>query len=346
MVQIDKRRLGKAIGLVLFAGVASGSLAVSAADTARVVVASYGGSFQEAQSKAFFEPSFKAAGVSVLATTGTSYPKVKAMVQSGNVTWDVVSADAAAFESEVKDGLLQPIDYSAVTADGIPDQFRTKYGVGYMQFSENLAWSKAKFPAGLTPAQFFDPAVKARRVMLALPYYNLEFALLADGVKPADLYPLDVDRGLRVIDRIKDQVVGFKSPSDVQALIQQGEVDAAFAPGGRVGNAIKAGADWAYTWNASVSIVEYWAVVKGAPHPADAMKFINFAVQPQQQAALSRLIPYGPTNVDALKLLDPAIAKDLPGTPENERFGAVLNSKWWNVNLDAVVARWNTYVMQ
>ena len=346
MVRFDKWRIGTAIGMVALTGAILTSPPVSAADSARVVVASYGGSFQEAQSKAFFEPSSRAAGVSVLGTTGTSYPKVKAMVQSGNVTWDVVSADAAAFESEVKDGLLQQIDYSAVVADGIPAQFRTKYGVGYMQFSENLAWDRTKFPTGLTPAQFFDPAVKARRVMLALPYYNLEFALLADGVKPVDLYPLDVDRGLRVIDRIKDQVVGFKSPSDVQALIQQGEVDAAFAPGGRVGNAIKAGADWAYTWNASVSIVEYWAVVKGAPHPVEAMKFINFAVQPQQQAALSRLIPYGPTNGDALKLLDPAIAKDLPGTPENEKFGAVLDSKWWNENLDAVVTRWNTYVMK
>ena len=76
------------------------------------------------------------------------------------------------------------------------------------------------------------------------------------------------------------------------------------------------------------------------------MKFINFAVQSQQQAALSRLIAYGPTNVDALKLLDPAIVKDLPGTPENERSGAVLNSKWWNENLDVVGPRWNTYVMR
>ncbi len=327
------------VGAVFFAG------AASAADPAEVVVAAYGGSFQDAQTKAFFESYAKATGAKVIGTTGTGYAKVKAMVASGTITWDVVSADAAAYENEAKDDLLQPLDYSIIKADGIPAEFRKKYGVGYMTFAENMAWNKDKFPNGLTPAQFFDPKVKARRVLPAVPYYNLEFALLADGVKAAGLYPLDVDRALKVINRVKDQIVGFKSPSDIQALIQQGEVDAAFGPGGRISNAIKAGANWTYGWDASVTIVEYWAVVKGAPHAAEAMKFINFAAQPEQQAALSRLISYGPTNVGALKLLDPAVAKDLPGTPENEKFGALLNSKWWNENLESVQTRWNTYIM-
>ncbi|WP_162733589.1 ABC transporter substrate-binding protein [Sinorhizobium sp. Sb3] len=342
-----RRSLCTSISIAMIAAIgATFVTAGNAADSGNVVVASYGGSFQDAQTKAFFEPYAGATGARVTGTTGTGYAKVKAMVTSGNITWDVISADAAAYESEVKDDLLQPIDYSIVKADGIPAELRTKYGVGYMKFAQNLAWNKDKFPNGLTPAQFFDPSVKARRVMLALPYYNLEFALLADGVKPADLYPLDVDRGLKVIDRIKDQIVGFKPPSDVQALIQQGEVDVAFGPGGRLNNAIKAGANWAYTYDGSVTVVEYWAVLKGAPNAAEAMKFINFAIQPEQQAELPKQIFYGPTNIDALKLLDPALAKDLPGNPENEKLGGVLNSKWWNDNLASVSTRWSTYIMQ
>jgi putative spermidine/putrescine transport system substrate-binding protein len=323
---------------------------VLAADPPKVVIASYGGSFQDAQAKAFFEPYAKTTGSKVIATTGTGHSKVKAMVASGNVTWDVISADAAAYENEVKDDLLQPLDYSIIKADGIPANLRTKYGIGYMKFAQNMAWDKKKFPNGLTPAQFFDPSVKARRVMLALPYYNIEFALLADGVKPADLYPLDVARALKVIDRVKDQIVGFKPPSDVQALIQQGEVDLAFAPGGRIQNSIKAGANWAYNYESSVTVVEYWAVVKGAPNAAEAMKFINFAAQPKQQADLPRHIFYGPTNIEALPLIDAATisgpAKDLPGNPANEKIGALLNSRWWNENLESVTPRWNQYVMR
>lgn len=336
---------GLSAGILTAMGVTIASAALSA-DAGKFVVASYGGSFQDAQSKAFFDPFANATGIRVVTTTGTSYAKVKAIIASANITWDMISADAAAYESEVRDGLLEPIDYSVVKADGIPAEFRTKYGVGYMKFAQNLAWNKAKFPEGLTPAQFFDPAVRARRVMGAFPYYNLEFALLADGVKPADLYPLDVDRALKVIDRVKDQIVGFKPSSDVQALIQQGEVDVAYASGGRVTNAIQAGSNWAFDYDASVSVVEYWAVLKGAANKAEAMKFINFASQPKQQAELPRHIFYGPTNVDALKLVDPVLAKDLPGNPENEKRGIVLNSKWWNENLESVTTRWNTFIMR
>jgi putative spermidine/putrescine transport system substrate-binding protein len=329
-----------ALGAIFLVG------ATSAADAAEVVVASYGGSFQDAQTKAYFEPYIKATGTTVTGTTGTGYAKVKAMVASGNVTWDVVSAESSAFANELKDGLLEPLDYSVIKADGIPAEFRTKYGVGYIKFGQNLAWSKDKFPNGLTPAQFFDPAVKGRRALTLEPEYTLEFALLADGVKPADLYPLDVDRALKAVERVKDQIVAYKGASDVQALIQQGEVDMAFIPNGRVSNAIKAGANWAYGWDASVSDTEWWVVAKGAPHAQEAMKFINFAVQPEQQAELTRQIPYGPTNIDALKLLDPAVAKDLPSYPDNAKLGAVLNSQWWNENRDSVKERWNTFIMQ
>lgn len=329
-----------AVGAILFAG------AAPAADPAEVVIASYGGSFQDAQDKAFFQPFAKATGTKVIATTGSGYAKAKAMEQSGNITWDIVSAESTSYVNEVKDGLLQPIDYSVVKADGIPAEFRDKYGVAYIKFGMNLAWSKDKFPNGITPADFFDPKVKARRVVPADPNYTLEFALLADGVKPADLYPLDVDRALKVIGRVKDQIVAYKNAADTQALIQQGEVDAAFVPNGRVNNAVKAGANWAYGWDASVSDIERWAVMKGAPHAAEAMKFINFASQPEQQAELTRVIPYGPTNVDALKLLDPAVAKDLPSNPDNAKLGAVLDAQWWNDNLDSVKERWTTFMMQ
>jgi putative spermidine/putrescine transport system substrate-binding protein len=341
-------KLLKNVSAALIAGASIFALhwPASAADPKQVVIASYGGSFQDAQTKAFFEPFAKASGTKVVGTTGSGYAKLKAMVTSGNITWDVVSADAAAYENEVKDDLLTPLDFSVIKADGIPNIYRSKYGVAYMKFGENLAWNKTKFPSGLTPAQFFDPNVKARRVMLAVPYYNMEFALQADGVKPENLYPLDVARALKVIDRVRDQIVGFKGPSDVQALIQQGEVDVAFGPAGRIQQAIKAGSNWALTWDSSVTALEYWVVPKGAPNAAEAMKFINFAIQPKQQAELPQYAGTGPTHPDALKLIDPAFAVNLPGTPANDKKGALLNSKWWNENLDSVLPRWNTYVLK
>jgi putative spermidine/putrescine transport system substrate-binding protein len=332
------------IGALCAAALVSSGMAI--AQSGQVVVASYGGSFQDAQAKAFFDPFAAASGLEVVGATGSSYNKVKAMVESGSVTWDVVSAESSAFVNEAKDGLLMPLDYSVIKADGIPDSLRREFGVGYIKFGQNLAWDTDKFPNGVSPADFFNPEIKGRRALTAEPSYTLEFALLADGVAPDALYPLDVDRALAVIDRVKDQVVAFKGSADIQALIQQGELDMAFIPNGRISDAIEAGAPWAYGWDASVSDTEWWVVPKGAPHPENAMKFIDFAVQGAQQAALANAIPYGPTNLDAFPLLDPAFAKTLPSYPENASVGAVLDPTWWSENLPAVSARWNDYLLQ
>nr|AAC12800.1 ChtH [Agrobacterium sp.]AAC17432.1 ChtH [Agrobacterium tumefaciens] len=319
-------------------------LLAGAASAAEVVVASYGGTFQDAQTKAFFEPYNKASGVKVTATTGSAYAKVKAMVESGNVTWDVVSAESSAHANEAKDSLLEPLDYNVIKADGVPAELRTKYGIGYITFGMNLSWDKAKFANGVTPAQFFDPSVKARRAVPLEPEYTIEFALLADGVKAADLYPLDVDRALKVIDRVKEQIVAYKGAADTQALIQQ--VKSIWATS-RTASEYRDQGRGKLGLRLGRVRLRYGMVGRRERCSAQgkAMKFINFAVQPENQAELTRNIPYGPTNVEALKLLDPAVAKDLPSYPENAKLGAILDSKWWNDNRDAVKARWSTYIM-
>ena len=117
-------KFGNHLAAAMLASSALIAGSATAVNAAEVVIASYGGSFQDAQSAAFFEPYAEASGVTVTGTTGTGYAKVKARVESGNVIWDVISADGAAYESEVKEGLLEPIDYSVVEAEGIPEDLR------------------------------------------------------------------------------------------------------------------------------------------------------------------------------------------------------------------------------
>lgn len=322
-----------------------GSSSGSSSGAGSIVIASYGGSFQDAQTKAYFNPFATASGTSVTGTQGSSYDKVKAMVNSGQVDWDVVSAESSAYTNESADGLLEPIDYSTVKADGVPAKLKQKYGIGYLTFGQNLAWSKTAFPGGMTPAQFFDPSVKARRALPADPQYTLEFALLGDGVKPADLYPLDVDRAFKALSRIKSQVVAFKGAADIQSLIQQGEVDAADIPNGRVEDAIKSGANWDYSWNGAVADTEWWVVPKGAPNTAGAMKYIDYATSAKPQAAMSEAILYGPTNTNAFQYLDPARAARLPGNPQAKDVSAILDPAWWGKNLSTVKTRWDQWLL-
>lgn len=272
------------------------------------------------------------------------FPKLQVMEKSGNVTWDVITADDITFPADVAAGLLEPLDTSVINTSTIEKDVVNPYGVGYIKFSQNFGYNKAAFPGKtMTPADFFNPAIKARRYLNSSPQATLEFALLADGVPASKLYPLDVDRAFKVLDRIKSQLVGENSQPET--LVQQKEVDMVLMPGGRLQDAVSSGSDWALSWQDAVSQTEYWAVAKNAPNKAAAMAFINYAIQPAPQAALAALIPYGPTNSQAIPLIKPSLAAQLPSFPANEAQGVTLQSAWWNTNGKAVQTRWNAWLV-
>jgi putative spermidine/putrescine transport system substrate-binding protein len=342
----SRRRIYAALGaaalglLLTVSATASGSSSGGSSSGGKLVFATYGGSYTDAQNKAFFRPCAKQVGYSPILDNTAGTAKLKAMVRSGHVRWDVIDADGVTLNNDVASGLLSPLDFKAINTSNIPKSLVSKYGVGYLEYSENFGWSKDAFPGQkLTPADFFNPDIKARRYLDAEPENSLEFALLADGVPPSQLYPLDVDRAFKVLDRIKSQLVAEKSQPET--LVQQKEIDMAFMPGGRLLNTIAAGSNWQLSWQDAVSDVAYWAVAKNAPHKATAMKFINCAIQAAHQAALSKIIPYGPTNSKAIRLLDPSLASKLSTYPANAKQGVTLNAAWWAKNINAVQPRWD-----
>lgn len=326
-------------------GCASGPGDDGSSEGGNVVVSSYGGAFQEAQQTALFTPFGDESGITVTATEGSGFEPLKAQIDAGDVTWDVVSLESASFANAVKNDLLEPLDFDIVDTTGIAPDVVDDYGVGYIQFSTNLVWDNAA-TEGLTPAQFFDASVKLPRALPRVPNGLLEFALMADGVAPDELYPLDVDRAFATLDRIKDQVVAFRDASDVQSLMQQGDVAASFQAAGRAEDAIKGGADWGYTWEGAVRDTEYWTIAKGAKNAAAAQAFIAFALGAEPQAALANAIPYGPTNTDAYALLSDELNAMLPTSPENAAMGATIDAAWWADNLDDVKARWDAWMLQ
>lgn len=329
---------------IVMAGCASGGGAQSSGGGS-VVISSYGGAFQKAQKKALFAPFTEKSGVTVKDTEGTGFDPLKAQEDAGDVKWDVVSLESSPFAKAVKNGMLEPLDFKRIDKAGIAPEVVKDYGVGYIQFSTNLVWDKNKI-ATLTPKQFFDPNVKITRALPRVVTSTLEFALMADGVAPKDLYPLNVDRAFKVLDRIKDQVVAYKDASDIQSLMQQGDVVAAFQSAGRAEDAIKAGANWAYTWDGAVRDTEYWTIAKGAKNVNAAQDFIAYATKAEPQAALAKEIPYGPTNTGAYPLLSDELNAKLPSSPANAEKGVTLDSAWWADNLDTVKARWDSWQLQ
>src|SRR6202162_5918684 len=90
-----------------------------AASKNELVFVGFGGSYQDGQTKALFEPFEKETGIKVIQTTGVDIAKLRAQVQSKNVEWDLISIPDRLRYAAVKDGLLTPLDYGTINAKDI-----------------------------------------------------------------------------------------------------------------------------------------------------------------------------------------------------------------------------------
>ncbi|MEA3130413.1 MAG: putative spermidine/putrescine transport system substrate-binding protein, partial [Paraburkholderia sp.] len=119
---------------LIVTAVVSVSVPVFAA-AAPIVFASWGGTTQSAQQKEWAVPFTQASGVQVLMDGPTDYGKLKAMVDSGNVQWDVVDVEGDFAYAALRDGLVEPIDYSVVNKSQLDPRFMSPGAVGSFYYS-------------------------------------------------------------------------------------------------------------------------------------------------------------------------------------------------------------------
>ena len=85
--------------------------------TGEVRIATFGGTMQEAQQRAYFEPFEKLSGIKVRAFPGSDPTKIKAMVETGNVEWDMAQLSRGSIMNLQKRGdYFEKIDYDIVDA--------------------------------------------------------------------------------------------------------------------------------------------------------------------------------------------------------------------------------------
>ncbi len=162
---------------------------------------------------------------------------------------------------------------------------------------------------------------------------TFEAALMADGVAPDKLYPLDLDRVFRSLERIKPSIVKYwdTGAEPVQMLID-GNVAFTSAWNGRIAERQLQGAPVDMSWNQGILQWDALVVPKGARNVENAMKFVAFTSRPDQQARFSQLITYGPTNTRAASLIPPDRARILSTSPELVSKQVVQNYDWWGAD--------------
>jgi len=154
--------------------------------------------------------------------------KLQAMQQSDNVTWTVVQFSTVTdLRLAEKHGLLQKLDTSIIPLDQLEDSGHDDYAIYAYPYAAVVAWDTRTWPmSGKHPTAIEDifntTDFPGKRCLYKYPQFGgtLESALLAAGVAPDKLYPLDVKTAFKSLDKIRDDIVWWNSGSQgVQQLV-------------------------------------------------------------------------------------------------------------------------------
>lgn len=320
----------------------------------QVIVRGLGGAYQDVMNEALYKPFQKETGINVVIKPASG-GQIRAMIAAGRVELDVLDMGNQSLYAFRKQGALERIDYDAMTRvdpDSIYEQCREDDLVGNIYFASVLTYNTDAFETGSHPRSWSDfwdlnlfPGPRTLADMSA-GTCELEFALLADGVQMADLYPLDIDRAFTSLDRIRKSVVKWWNTGALSAqLMERKEAMLGGAWNGRIQPLIDGGAPLAIEWNQSKRQLQSWAIVKGSPNKKNATKFIDFALQPNIQAKVAKHLSYGPTNKKTLDVITPEVSRMLPNSPEHYTHSFDRNDTWWAENLEVVGRRWQSWVL-
>ncbi len=358
---------------LLTAGLSAFALAaVSTAASAEgsITAVSWGGAYTKSQVEAYHKPFTEKTGITVNSVDYSGgVAEVKAQVEAGNVTWDIIDVELSDAIRGCDEGLFQPLNLDDLPAgaDGTPAKDDFLEGTLHECAVATIVWSTIyayddstigeKKPT--TMADFFDTKTWAgKRGLRKGPKPNLEFALIAEGVPAKDVYdelakPEGVDRAFAKLATIKGDVVWWEAGAQPPQLLADGEVLMTTAYNGRIFNAAVAeNKPFVIVWDGQNWDIDLWAIPKGAPNADKAWEFLKFSTDTQRLADQAKWISYGPARKSSAPLVGlfndgkTEMAPHMPTAPENLKNAVQNNFLWWADNQDALNERFNAWLAQ
>lgn len=317
-----------------------------------MVVVAYGGAGQKAQDAAIFQPFSAQDGSKLIQSEyNGEMARIKVMVDTGNVDWDLVQIEGPDLMRGCDEGMYEPLDWTRLgpAQQLIPDAAQA-CGSAALVWSVAIAYDSNKLAqAPSSWADFWDvQKTPGKRGLRKRAVYNLEFALMADGVKVEDVYnvlatPQGVDRAFAKLTELKPYIQWWEAGAQPAQWLSAGDVVMTSTYSGRVAVAAQQGSSLALVWPGSLYGMDYWAIIKGSKHADQAKRLIAYANQADTQVRYVNEIPYGPTNTEAAAKLDPALASWVPTSKQNLEGALSMNVEFWVDHGDELEERFNAW---
>lgn len=300
-----------------------------------------GGTSGESIKEAYGVPFTKATGVKLVQETPTDLGKLEAMVKSVNVTADLLELGGASVQLAIERDLIEKLDWDDINPDPMNPESKLEYAFGYQTFALYMGARDDAKPV-TTWAEFFDTDRQpGKRAIPAYSTYALPIALLADGVKPEDLYPLDVDRALAFLETVADDLLLWEAASQTPQMLESNEaVYAATWDNVRVADGFQV------SYDNAVREMSFFVIPKGAKHVKQANQLLHEMSKVENQAVSAELLPIAGPSPDLMSKLSPEIVAEMPAAPEFADTQATYDYQWWADNAAEVGERWAAFKLE
>jgi len=316
----------------------------------QLIIPDAGGALRDAYIKAHYDTFTQATGIKIVPAEYMGVAQLKAMVD--NKAWgggDVIALSAGEAAIATKQGLVEKIDYGLIDRPKIiPQAAHDTYCLTLVAASL-IGWNTKKYNAQTAPqgwVDFFTPGkFKGPRGLWKNASLTMDIAAMGAGVPKEKLYPLDIDKAIGALKGVRSDLVFWEHGAESAQLLIDDQVDFAFVWNGRVYGPKMNGQPVDFSFNQALLDGDAMVVPKGSPNQYWAQRFIAHMMQAKTQAALSQLIPYGPTNTDANALIPANVAVNLPTSPQNFPKTVFQDFDWWAENGQKAFDAFNAFLL-
>jgi spermidine/putrescine-binding protein len=266
-------------------------------------------------------PNFqKQSGIKVTYDNYSSNDELFAKLTAGSTGYDIIVPTDATLVKMKHANLIQPLDLSLIpNVTNLDPRFRNaaydpgnQYSIPWQWGTTGIGFDKKKVGGAVTDWDAFQlPKVKGKSSFLDEARDAFAMALFALKKDPNSTNDSDLDDAEKYLTDLKKKIKSITS--DYQDPLKSGELLLSQAYSGDVFTiqADKPNIDYVIPTSGAFSWVDSMAIPKGAKHPRNAEKFMNYILDPKVGAALTNFVNYGSPNKAATRFIN----KDIIDNP-------------------------------
>ncbi|WP_290804382.1 extracellular solute-binding protein [Herbiconiux sp.] len=344
--------IATAATIALLAGCSSSDAAPAASGTesalsGSVVVADYGGPTHDARATAYFDGFTADTGVTV---TSADYTDAIANAQLDGEAGDYDLIQTSTDTLLKYQDNLEELPADVPRGDLLPENIQD-YAAGAFTIGITQGWLTDTFSDGGPKdwADFFDttkyPGKRAWPGSAGSYDASFEIALLADGVAPEDLYPIDFDRAVKKLNELKPDMVFYSSYPEVQQLLSSGTASIAVSVTGQFTALQRAGLDVTVQWNEAFLSPNFFVVPTTSKNKENAFALAKAMADAENEATFTTATHYGPALSATFDLLDADVVSQLPNAPEHDK-AIQFDEQYRADNLDTYLDTYTAWLAQ